>query len=68
MYMVLLVNVFCEICIACESVYVILWIMCILLLIKRYRKICFGGYHEFSSACSEADENTCRPPAIFVGH
>jgi hypothetical protein len=29
--MVLLVNVFCEICIACESVYVILWIMCILL-------------------------------------
>jgi hypothetical protein len=24
MYMVLLVNVFCEICIACESVYVIL--------------------------------------------
>jgi hypothetical protein len=31
MYMVLLVNVFCEICIACESVYVILWIMCILL-------------------------------------
>jgi hypothetical protein len=31
MHMVLLVNVFCEICIACESVYVILWIMCILL-------------------------------------
>jgi hypothetical protein len=43
-----------------------LWIMCILLWIKRCRKIYFGGYHEFSSAWTEADENTCKPSQLFL--
>jgi hypothetical protein len=27
----------------------------------KVQKNLFGGYHEFSSAYTEADENTCRP-------
>jgi hypothetical protein len=60
--MVLLVNVVCEICI-CDCG---LCVFCCEL--KGAEKSVWGGYHEFSSACSEADENTSRPPAIFVGH
>jgi hypothetical protein len=27
---------------------------------KVQKNLFCGGYHEFSSACTEADENTCR--------
>jgi hypothetical protein len=66
--MVLLVNVFCEICIACEICICDCGLCVFCCELKGAEKSVLGGYHEFSSACSEADENSCRPPAIFVGH
>jgi hypothetical protein len=63
--MVLIVDVVCKFCI--ETVYCIydcgLYVFCCEL--KGAEKICFGGYHEFSSACTEADENTCRLSQLF---
>jgi hypothetical protein len=50
---ILLVNLYmwyCGLCVFCYE-------------LKGAEKSVLGGYHEFSSACSEADENTCRPPA-----
>jgi hypothetical protein len=59
--MVLIVDVVCEFCI--ETVYYIcdcgLCVFCCEL--KGVKKSVWVGYHEFSSACTEADENTCRP-------
>jgi hypothetical protein len=63
--MVLLVDVVCEFCI--KTVYCIcdcgLCVFCCEL--KGAEKSVLGGYHEFSSACTEADENTCRPSQLF---
>jgi hypothetical protein len=60
--MVLIVDVVCEFCI--ETVYCIcdygLCLFCCELK-GAEKSIWGGGYHEFSSACTEADENTCRP-------
>jgi hypothetical protein len=53
------VDVVCEFCI--ETVYCI-YVFCWEL--KDAEKSVLGGYHEFSSASTEADENTCRPTKI----
>ena len=66
--MVLLVNMVCEICIACEICICDCGLCVFCCELKGAEKSVLGGYHEFLSACSEANENTCRPPAIFVGH
>jgi hypothetical protein len=59
--MVLIMDVVCKFCI--ETVYCIcdcgLCVFCCEL--KGAGKSVWGGYHEFSLACTEADENTCRP-------
>jgi hypothetical protein len=64
--MVLLVNVVCEFCI--ETVYCVcdcgLCVFCFELK-GAEKSVLGGGYHEFSSACTEADENTCRPNQLF---
>jgi hypothetical protein len=48
--------------------YMWLWIMCILLWIKRCRKICLGGYHEFFVDLHGGRRKYMQAePAIFVG-
>jgi hypothetical protein len=64
--MVLLVDVVCEFCI--ETVYCIcdcgLCVFCCELK-GAEKSVLGGGYHEFSSACTEADKNTCMPSQLF---
>ena len=55
------VNVFCELCILLVNLYmwiVILWIVYFAVNWKVHKILFGGGYHEFSSAWLQADENT----------
>jgi hypothetical protein len=68
--MILIVDVVYEFCI--ETVYCIcdcgLCVFCCELKGAEKSVLGGGGYHEFSSACTEADENTCKPASYFRGH
>jgi hypothetical protein len=65
--MVLLVDVVCEFCI--KTVYCICDCgLCIFCCELKGAEKSVLGYHEFSSACTEADENTCRLASYFRGH
>jgi hypothetical protein len=66
--MVLIVDVDVDVIVDCE--FCIETVNCICVFcweLKGAEKYVLGGYHEFSSAWTEANENTYRPPAIFVG-
>jgi hypothetical protein len=65
--MVLIVDVVCEFCI--KTVYCICDCgLCIFCCELKGAEKSVLGYHEFSSACTEADENTCRLASYFRGH